>query len=185
MNMMAKKNNISYADMKYIPGSGVRANAMLQKRIKASIVDTERRNLLLNTNKGNFSILTMPDIHASDEALYASQKFIDNNLDALQILIQELLFVWRKTNQNPEYIQAAREQYNLLPKLNVKKEAGITSYFSEMVKVGAYPDDGGSKNAFAADIEFYTFSGTIQSEASTLKEDDFWDFRALRRILNK
>jgi NitT/TauT family transport system substrate-binding protein len=93
MNMMARRHNIQYSEMKYVPGSGVRANAMLQKRIKATIVDTERRNLLLNSRKGDFKVLPMPPIYATDEALYANQTFIESHRSELKILLEELLIV--------------------------------------------------------------------------------------------
>lgn len=184
MNMLAKKNGIQYKEMKYVPGSGVRARAMIKQQIMATVVDTERRNLLLNTNRGNFAVLPMEEINASDEALYANNNFIKSHSKELKILLEELLWVWNKLIESPAYILEAKEEYNLLPKLGKDKHEEILSYYTEMVEVSAFPMDGGANNAFDSDIDFYGFAGTI-TDIETLKETDFWSFDLLREILNE
>ncbi len=185
MNMLAKNNGISYKEMKYIPGSGVRAKAMLRRQIKATVVDTERRNMLLNSKKGHFKVLPMTDINASDEALYANQTFITERAEEIKILIEELLYVWRKINRSPEYVLEARAKYNLLPNLKKEKVDKLLAFYSEMVDVKAYPNDGGSSQAYKADVEFYSFAGTLKGDKSSFKESDFWDFRPLRQVLSE
>lgn len=185
MNMLAKINGISYKEMKYIPGSGVRAKAMLKRQMMATVVDTERRNQLLNSKEGNFKVLPMTEISATDEALYANQKFIRDHNNAIQILIEELLYVWNQINSSPDYIIHARNKYNLLPDLIEEESDKILSYYAEMSEVKAFPDDGGSSQAFSADLEFYNFAGTLTGDKSSLKEADFWDFRPLRAVLSK
>lgn len=185
MNMLAKINGISYKEMKYIPGSGVRAKAMLKRQIKATVVDTERRNMLLSSSRGNFKVLPMTEINASDEALYANQKFITDRAEDIKILIEELLYVWRKINHSPEYAIEARAKYNLLPTLKKEKADKLLGFYTEMADVKAYPNDGGSRHAFMADVEFYSFAGTLKGDKSSFKESDFWDFRPLRSVLSQ
>ncbi|MEM9027379.1 MAG: ABC transporter substrate-binding protein, partial [Pseudomonadota bacterium] len=43
MQWMAKKNGVKFSSVSYVPGSGVRAGALLQGRIDVSIVDYERK----------------------------------------------------------------------------------------------------------------------------------------------
>ena len=57
MNLMAKKNGIKYASMSYLLGSAVRAGAMLKGRINATIVDSERRRLILKRGGSKFALL--------------------------------------------------------------------------------------------------------------------------------
>ena len=99
MNLMAKKNGIKYASMSYLPGSAVRAGAMLQGRINATIVDSERRRLLLKKDPNKFMLLPMPEINAGDEALYANINFLKDRSGAIDILLEELLGVWREINK--------------------------------------------------------------------------------------
>ena len=54
MQLMAKENGIKFNSVSYVPGSGVRAGALLQGRIYASIVDYERSRLLEREAPGKF-----------------------------------------------------------------------------------------------------------------------------------
>ena len=72
MNLMAKRHGSTYKSMQYLPGSGVRARAMLQGRIKASAVDSRRRNMLREQGRGQFEFLPIPKFHATDETLEAA-----------------------------------------------------------------------------------------------------------------
>lgn len=179
MNMMAKTHGIAYRKMHYLPGSGVRANAMINGRIEATVVDTERKNKLLAMPDGQFKRLPMPEVNASDEALYANKSFIKSHQTELRILVTELLVVWQSMVENPEFILQQSQKYNLLGGL---KESEVNQFFSEMVKEGAFPIDGGLNNAFAADAEFYSFSGTLEGEKDSHKLDDYWDLSVLKGV---
>lgn len=185
MNLMAQKNGIKYKTMSYIPGSSVRAGAMLQGRIKVTIVDSERRRLLLRKGKGKFALLPLPEINASDEALYANTDFLKSQSGAIDILIEELLNVWREINKNPEAILGMRKQYNLLPDMPKKDVADILSYYKETVGTGAFSNNGGGVKAVKGDFEFYGFAGTIKGDLSKLKVEDFWYLDPLNKALDK
>ena len=182
MNMMAKQHNISYSKMGYLPGSGVRANAMIHGRIKATVVDTERKNMLLALPNSPFKTLPLPEINASDETLYAHQSFIKSHREELEIIVKELLYVWNETVKHPDFILKERERYNLLPRL--KQEDDILTYYSEMSEAGALPLDGGLGKAFTADVEFYKYAGTIKGDISSLKMENYWDFSILESFYN-
>lgn len=183
MNMMAKKHGIKYKSMNYMPSSGVRAKAMLQTKIKASIVDAERRTLLLEKGKGRFAVLPLPEIKASDEALYANMDYIKQNEASINILIEELLTVWRLVNKNYNYILAGQKKYNLLPELSQGKTSEIISYYKDFIDIGGFPNDGGGEQSARADLEFYRFAGTIKGDINQLKIEDFWYLAPLNKAL--
>jgi NitT/TauT family transport system substrate-binding protein len=185
MNLMASKNGIKYSSMSYVPGSAVRAGAMLQGRIHATIVDAERRTLLLKKGGGKFALLPLPKIDGSDEALYANMDFIENNQEAINILLEELVQVWRDVNKNPLYISEARKQYNLLPDMPAEDAAEIDPYYLEAVDTGIFDPNGGGEKAVLGDFEFYGFAGTIQGDVSKLKVEDFWHLGPLNTALDK
>jgi len=185
MNLMASKNGITYSSMSYVPGSAVRAGAMLQGRINATIVDAERRTLLLKKGGGKFALLPLPKIDGSDEALYANMDFIKNNQEAINILLEELVQVWRDVNKNPLYISEARKQYNLLPDMPAEDVAEIDGYYVEAVDTGIFDPNGGGEKAVLGDFEFYGFAGTIQGDISKLKVEDFWHLAPLDKALDK
>ena len=65
MMLMAKENGVKYNSVSYVPGSGVRAGALLEGRIDVSIVDYERRRLLEREAPDRFLFLPLPEIKAN------------------------------------------------------------------------------------------------------------------------
>ncbi len=184
MNLMARKHGITYNSMQYLPGSGVRARAMLQGRIKASAVDSRRRKMLLHQGQGRFAVLPTPQFHASDETLYVRTAFLEENSAAIDILLEELLKVWGRINRNPEYMVDAWKKYGLLlPGAGKNGEDEVRRYYSEMVELGAFPDDGGGRRAVLADFDFYGTAGTLQGDVGKLRVEDYWDLEPLKRAL--
>ncbi len=185
MNLMAKKNGISYKSVSYLPGSSVRAGAMLQGRIKATIVDAERRRLLMEKGEGKFALLPMPEIDASDEALYANVEWLKSESEAVDILLEELLKVWREINKEPTVVTALRAEYDLLPNMPAEDVADIEPYYLESVESGTFSNNGGGIAAVEGDFEFYGFAGTIQGDVSDLKVEDYWYMAPLDKALDK
>ncbi|WP_415902573.1 hypothetical protein ACMXYR_01060 [Neptuniibacter sp. QD29_5] len=180
VNMMAKKHGITYGKMVYLPGSGVRANAMVNGRVHATVVDTERKNKLIARPNSPFKVLPIEKINATDEALFANETFIRANQKELGILVEELLFVWNRMNREPAFIVDQRNNYGLLPKV---ADIKILQYVQEMVAEGAFSNDGGRTSAFSADIEFYGFAGTIKKPEEQ-KLEHFWNFSILDKALD-
>jgi len=185
MNLMAKKNGIKYASMSYVPGSAVRAGAMLQGRIHATIVDSDRRRLLMEKGEGRFMLLPMPEIKASDEALYANTQFLESRSGAIDVLLEELLAVWREVNKDPSYIIRMRDKFNLMPDMPPKDVAEILPYYQESVQTGMFSNNGGGVDAVEGDFEFYGFAGTIKGDLSALKVEDYWYLEPLDKALKK
>ena len=185
MQLMAKKNGISYNSVSYVPGSGVRAGALIKGNIKASIVDFERRQLLEREAPGKFIFLPLPKIEASDEALYANTDWLKQESETVDILMEELLGVWREINKDPEAVVRMREEYNLLPDLPEEEVASLLPSFSQGVSINLYPDNGGSAEAVVQDFEFYTTSGSLEGDPATLKVEDYWYLEPLDRALEK
>lgn len=179
VNMMAKKHGIQYRKMIYLSGSGVRANAMVNDRVHSTVVDTERKNKLLARPNSPFKTLPVDKIDATDEALYANESFIRNHREELAVLVEELLYVWKRMNNEPTFILDQRNKYGLLPKVTDEKVLG---YMQEMVAEDTFPRDGGRAAAFAADLDFYGFAGTIQYPEEQ-KADQYWDFSFLNKVI--
>jgi len=185
MNLMAKTHGIKYKSISYLPKSSVRAGAMLQGRINATIVDAERWEILKAKGKGKFAALPVPELNSSDEALFANTKFLESKSDAVDILLEELVETWREINKDPTYVEKARKKYNLLPDMDPRDVAEITPFYKGAVKAGIYPNNGGGKKAVEGDFEFYGFAGTIKGDISKLKVNDFWYLAPLNKALDK
>ncbi len=185
MNLMAQRHGITYSTMSYVPGSEVRAGAMLQGNIHATIVDSANRRLLLEKGGDRFAVLPMEGVNASDEALYASEDYLQANAGAVDILVEELITVWRAANEDPGYVVSEREKYGLLADLPAELEEQVLPYYEEAKATGAFPNNGGGAAAAADDFDFYSISGQLEGDPAELKVEDFWDVGPLERALDK
>jgi NitT/TauT family transport system substrate-binding protein len=185
MKLAAERNGIKYSRISYVPGSEVRAGALLQGNIKATILDSTNRKVVMEKAPGKFAVLPLEGVSATDEALFATTNFLQKNQNAVDILVESLLQTAREINQNPDVVAELRKKYNLLPDLPKQLEADIVPYFRESVAAKAIPVDGGGLDAAKDDLTFFSLAGQLQGEASSLKTEDFWDFGPLTRARAK
>jgi NitT/TauT family transport system substrate-binding protein len=184
-NVIAQANGIKYKSISYVPGSEVRALAMLKGNIKATFVDLANRNLIMREAPDKFMVLPMGEVKASDEALFARKDVLDANKDAIAVLVEEMLTVWRSINKDPNFVVAERKRLNLLKDLPPKLEEEVLPYYKQGVDNGIFPNDGGGEKAAQNDIQFFTTSGALKGTPAELKSEDFWYFDPLKRALAK
>jgi NitT/TauT family transport system substrate-binding protein len=183
MRLMAKEHRITYKSVSFVPGSNVRALGLLKGTIKASILDATNKNYVMKEAPGKFAILPVGQVKASDEALFATQAFLDKNQAAVAIFVEELIKINRETNKDPKSILEQRTKLRLLRDLPAKLEAEILPFFEEAAKSGVFPNDGGGESAAKNDLEFFQLSGALKGE--NLKVGDFWNFAPLKAALAK
>lgn len=183
MNLMAKVHGIKYKNVSYVPGSQVRALGLLKGNIKASILDATNKNIVMKEAPEKFLILPLGEVKASDEALFATQEFIDKNQAAVVVFVEELVRVNRAINANPAWVVEERKKLGLLKDLPAKMEDEILPFYKEAVENGVFPNDGGAANAAKNDLEFYHLSGALKGD--NLKAEDFWDLGPLKAALAK
>lgn len=181
MKLMAEKHGIEYKSISYVPGSEVRAGAMLKGNIHATIVDAANFRVLQKEGGGKFKRLPIGDVSATDEALYARQDYLDSNSDDVQILLEEILRTWRDIDENPAIVGELRKQYNLLPDLPSEMEREVVPAYKSSVEGGVFPLDGGTPSAVRNDLSFYAIGGQIEGDPAELDLDDFWNFEPLRK----
>ena len=180
MKLMAQKKGIEYKNISYVPGSEVRAGAMLKGNIHATIVDGANYRVLQREGGGKFKRLEIGDVSATDEALYARQDFIDNNPDDVRILLEEILRTWRDIDDNPAIVGKLRKKYDLLPDLPSEMEREVVPAYKGSVEGGVFPLDLGTPSAVRNDLSFYAIGGQIEGDPSELELDDFWNFGPLQ-----
>jgi NitT/TauT family transport system substrate-binding protein len=183
MNLAAKEHGIKFKNISYVPGSDVRALALLRGNIKATILDSTNKNYVTKEAPDKFLILPLGELKASDEALFATKAFLDKNAAAVTILVEELLRVSREINANPKSVAEERKKLGLMKDLPAKLEADITPYFEGAVNNGIIPNDGGAGRAAKTDMEFFTLAGQLKGE--NLKAEDFWDLAPLKAAIAK
>jgi NitT/TauT family transport system substrate-binding protein len=185
MQLMAKRQGINYGNISYVPGSEVRATALLQGHVKASIVDSTNWRIIQEKGGDKFKLLAIEDVDATDEALYANTEFLEREQEAVDILVEELVRTWREINANPGVVAELRTKYNLLPDMPAELVADIGPYYEGSVASGAFPNDGGGAKAAKADFEFNALAGKLEGDPSTLVVEDFWELGPLNRALAK
>jgi ABC-type nitrate/sulfonate/bicarbonate transport system substrate-binding protein len=183
MILAAKQHGIKYKSVSYVPGSQVRALALLKGNIKATILDAPNKNKVMKEPPDKFIILPLGNLKASDEALFATREFLDKNQAGIAIFLEELVKVNRAINANPKSVLDDRKKLGLLKELPAKMEEEILPFFEEAVQNGVFPNDGGGESAAKNDLEFYSLSGALTGE--NLKVEDFWHFAPLKGALAK
>jgi NitT/TauT family transport system substrate-binding protein len=180
-NLLAEQNGIEFGEISYVPGSEVRAVALMQGNIKATFLDIANTNLVMEQAPGKFHVLPTGEVNASDEALYARLEWLEDNEETVQILLEELLKTWRDINQDPALVAAERERLGLLPDLPEDLEAQIDPYFEQAVGEAMFPNDGGGEAAAQSDFAFYTEAGQLEGEPEELNIEDFWYIEPLEK----
>lgn len=185
MLLMAKKNGITLGKISYVPGSEVRRNALLQGTLKASIVDAANRRALEEEAPGKFTVLPVEDVSATDEALFATEDYLQKNAADVDILVEELMKTAREITDNPQSAVDMRNKYKLLPDLGADADAEIAAYYKETAQAGALALDGGGADATKGDFAFFSAAGQIEGDPATLKVEDFWDVSVIDRAVAK
>lgn len=184
-NLMALKEGIKYGSISYVPGSEVRALGLLKGNIKATIIDSVNTKFVQEKAPGQFKVLPLGKLNASDEALYARQDYLEKNAADVEILLESLVSVWRKIADDPKWVLEERKRLNLLKDLPKDLEKEILPYYELGAKGGMFPLNGGGAEAAKSDFEFYSVAGQIKGNAADLKVGDFWYLKPLDTVLTK
>lgn len=179
MLTMAREKGITYGSVNYLPGSGVRAQALIRRRIFATIVDASRMRFLEERVEGPFAALPTPDTNVSDDILFASQEFLRKNPKTLGVLLDELLTVWRGINRDPEYIIAGMQEYGLLDDVPPEKIEEIREFYRDSVHLEMFSNIGGLDEV-QDDLEFFKVAKGGPASSAEEEIEDFWDFEPLR-----
>ena len=186
MQLMAQKNGIEYSGISYVPGSEVRAGAMLQGNIKATIVDAANKRLLMEKGgPDKFTVLPMEGVNATDEALYATEEFLTSHAEQVDVIVEELIKVARELDADPSVAGKLRTELGLLDELPADLEGEIDPYFAEAAEVDLFSLTGGSPEGVKDDFAFYGLAGQLEGDPASLKVEDFWDFGPRDRALAK
>jgi NitT/TauT family transport system substrate-binding protein len=184
-NILAKRNGIEFGERSYVPGSENRIIAMINGQIEATIVDLANKNLLLEKAGDKFHVLPGIDNPASDELVFASAEWLEKNQEQADIIVEELLRLWREMADNPGIIEEERAKRNLLSDQPQEILDEVVPFYTEAMKEGVYHPSGGGAEAAMADFEFYTEAGQLEGATGDIKVEDFWDLGPLERARAK
>lgn len=178
-NIIADQNGIEFGQRSYVPGSENRIIAMMNGQIGATIVDLANKNKLMEMAPDRFHVLPGLAETPSDELVFASQGFIEENPEAVSVIVEEMLKLWREMNDNPGIIEEERAARGLIADQPKEILDEVEPFFEEAAEAGIYPKNGGGEAAAKADFEFYTSAGQLEGDPADFRVEDYWDLGPL------
>lgn len=172
--LIEQVEGIEFSELSYVPGSEVRATALLQGNITATIVDIPNKNFVMSEAPDRFHILPVPDITASDEALFGNVEWLQANEALVQVLLEEVLSVWRSMVEDPSFVVSERERLGLLADLPAELEEQLLPYYEQGAEEGLFTTDCGGAEVAQDDFEFFTVAGSLTGDPEDLVVEDFW-----------
>ena len=184
-NFMAKENGIKFGQISYLAGSDNRAVAMIAGQIKASILDPANTALVMEKAPDKFHLLPGPDLSPTNEGLFAHQAWMQAHPEAVAVITEEFLRLWREMNANPGIIAEERAKFGLLPDQPKLTPEVITASVKRSLDAHVWNPEGGSEKMAEADLDFYSIAGALQGPRDQLKVEDFWDLAPLEAARKK
>ena len=174
-NVIESRMGINFGKRSYVPGSSNRVAALLGGQANATIIDMSNKNKLMRgPAAGDFNVLEMFDVDASDEALFGNLDWIQENADDVQIFVNALLSVYKDMAADPTMIRRETDPDGPIGQLPAEILDELDGFYADAVAGGLYSVDGGGRTAAMADMEWYSAAGQLEGDASTLKIEDFW-----------
>jgi NitT/TauT family transport system substrate-binding protein len=181
--LIEQTEGIEFGEISYVSGAEVRATALLRGNVKATILDIPSKNFVLGEAPGEFHVLPAPEVEASDETLFANVEWLQQNEESVQILLEEILTVWRSINEDPSFVAEERERLGLLPDIPAELEEELMPYYRQVSEEGLFTEDCGGTAAAEEDFEFYNLAGQLEGDPESLQVDDFWQLAPLEQAL--
>ena len=179
-NVIEERMGITFGERSYVPGSANRVAALLGGRADATIIDLSNKNKLMRSEAaGDFNVLEMFEVEASDEALFANLDWIQANEEQVDIFVKALLSVWQDMAEDPTIIRRETDPNGPIGQLPQEILDELDGFYADAVEGGLYDPNGGGRNAAMADMEWYSAAGQLEGDPSTLDIEEFWYLKPL------
>jgi NitT/TauT family transport system substrate-binding protein len=172
--LIEAEEGIEFGKISYVPGAEVRATALQRGNVKAAMLDIPTKNFVMSEEPGKFQVLPAPETGASDEVLFGNSEWMQQNQASVQVLLEEILTVWRSMVDNPQFVQKERERLGLVPDLPPELEKELLPYYKQAGEEGLFTQDCGGEAAAREDFEFYNAAGQLKGDPADLQVEDFW-----------
>jgi NitT/TauT family transport system substrate-binding protein len=183
-NIVEQKEGIAFDKLSYVPSSEVRATALLRGNVNATVLDIPNKNYVMSESPGQFHVLPTPKTKASDEVMFGNTEWMAANQESVQLLLEEILTVWRSMVEDPSFVQKERKRLGLLPDLPAELEQELVPYYEQAAAEGLFTQDCGGVPAAHDDFVFYKAAGQLTGSPEDLKVGDFWDLGPMQAALS-
>ena len=181
--IVEEEEGIEFGKISYVSGAEVRATALVRGNIKAAVLDIPATNYVMEQSPGTFHVLETPETNASDEVLFANTEWLEANPETVQVLLEQVLTVWRSMSEDPQFIIDERERLGLLEDLPADLEEELLPYYEQGVEEGLFTTDCGGEEAAQDDFEFYGAAGQLEGDPASLQVEDFWTMEPMQDAL--
>jgi NitT/TauT family transport system substrate-binding protein len=181
--LIEQTEGIEFGEISYVSGAEVRATALLRGNVKATILDIPNKNFVIGQSPGKFHVLPAPRVEASDETMFGNVEWMQQNEESVQILLEEILTVWRSINEDPSFVAEERERLGLLPDIPADLEEELMPYYEQASEEGLFTENCGGAVAAEEDFEFYNLAGQLEGDPESLQVEDFWHLAPLEQAL--
>jgi len=151
-NVIESKLGMAFGERSYVPGSSNRVAALLGGRADATIIDLSNKNKLMRSDAGgDFNVLEMFDVEASDEALFGNLDWIESNAEDVQIFVDALVSVYRDMHEDPTIIRRETNPDGPIGQLPPEFLGEMDSIYMDAGEaVSHHPNGGGPTAAMGA-----------------------------------
>jgi NitT/TauT family transport system substrate-binding protein len=181
--IVQQQEGIEFGKVSYVPSSEVRATALLRGNVRATVLDIPNKNYVMEQSPGTFHVLPTPETKASDEVIFGNTEWMEANQQSVQLLLEEILTVWRSMVEDPSYVQKERERLGLLPDLPAELEQELVPYYEQAAAEGLFTQDCGGEPAARDDFEFYHAAGQLTGDPAQLQVQDYWNLEPMQAAL--
>jgi NitT/TauT family transport system substrate-binding protein len=181
--LVEQTEDIEFGKISYVPSSETRATALLRGNVQATILDIPNKNFVMGEDPDRFHILPTPEVDASDETMFGNMEWLQQNEQTVQILLEEVLTVWRSIVEDPSFVAEERERLGLLPDIPAELEEELMPYYEQASEEGLFTQDCGGSEAAEQDFEFYSLAGQLEGDPNSLEVEDFWYLDPLNEAL--
>jgi NitT/TauT family transport system substrate-binding protein len=183
-HIIEQDEGIEFGKLSFVPGAEVRATALLRGNVKAAMLDIPNKNYVMSEDPDKFAELPVPETGASDEVLFANSQWMEQNQESVQVLLEEILAVWRSMVEDPQFVLDERDRLGLLKDLPPELEEELLPYYEQAGSEGLFTEDCGGEAAAKEDFEFYNAAGQLKGDPASLKVEDFWSLAPLQAAVD-
>lgn len=170
-------------DIIYVPGSEVRAQALANGEIDATIIDLSDIARLEQVAPGSFTILatlgeTLGDILSAP--MFIDSEWAEENPDIAVKMTEAVILALRRLNSDPEY--ALQLAQSALPE---EDPAVLETLVNQHIERGIWPPDGVMNEETAnATLQFYFENDQIDVDPATADLSQYHAFDLLNQALD-
>jgi NitT/TauT family transport system substrate-binding protein len=173
--IIEQEEGIEFGKISYVPGAEVRATALLRGNVKAAVLDIPNKNYVMAEAPDKFQVLETPETGASDEVLFANTQWMEQNKKSVQVLLEEILTVWRSMVKDPQFVQDERERLGLLPDLPPELEKELLPYYKQAGEEGPVHPGLRRRGGRKGRLRVLQRGRAAQGRPGEPPVEDFWD----------